>query len=82
MPRAEREGFEPSVATRTTTVFETVPINRSGTSPVGDYIIASGLTCQNVTGLRVMPAGAPRPARPRPDMHFRKKERPEVPIPA
>ena len=31
---AEREGFEPSVATRTTTVFETVPFNHSGISPV------------------------------------------------
>jgi hypothetical protein len=30
---AEREGFEPSVPTRSTTVFETVPIDRSGTSP-------------------------------------------------
>src|SRR5512138_1949714 len=30
---AERVGFEPTVATRTTTVFETVPFNRSGTSP-------------------------------------------------
>ena len=30
---AEREGFEPSVATRATTVFETVPIVHSGTSP-------------------------------------------------
>ena len=27
-------GFEPTVATRATTVFETVPFNRSGTSPV------------------------------------------------
>ena len=31
---AEREGFEPSVATRTTAVFETAPFNHSGTSPV------------------------------------------------
>ena len=31
---AERVGFEPTVAQRTTTVFETVPFNRSGTSPV------------------------------------------------
>ena len=30
---AERVGFEPTVATRATTVFETVPFNRSGTSP-------------------------------------------------
>ena len=38
---AERVGFEPTVATGTTTVFETVPFNRSGTSPMitakGDY---------------------------------------------
>jgi hypothetical protein len=33
---AEREGFEPSVPTRSTTVFETVPIDRSGTSPRPD----------------------------------------------
>ena len=30
---AGREGFEPSVDTRPTTVFETVPFNHSGTSP-------------------------------------------------
>jgi hypothetical protein len=30
---AEREGFEPSVPHRGTTVFETAPIDRSGTSP-------------------------------------------------
>ena len=30
---AERVGFEPTVAQRTTTVFETAPFNRSGTSP-------------------------------------------------
>ena len=30
---AERVGFEPTVATRTTTVFETVPFDHSGTSP-------------------------------------------------
>jgi hypothetical protein len=30
---AERVGFEPTVAARTTTVFETVPFGRSGTSP-------------------------------------------------
>ena len=36
---AERVGFEPTVATRATTVFETVPFNHSGTSPKvrGDY---------------------------------------------
>jgi hypothetical protein len=31
---AEREGFEPSVPARGTTVFETAPIDRSGTSPL------------------------------------------------
>lgn len=31
---AGREGFEPSVDTRPTTVFETVPFNHSGTSPI------------------------------------------------
>src|SRR5579872_1743529 len=36
---AEREGFEPSVPTRSTTVFETVPIDRSGTSPSGTRLI-------------------------------------------
>jgi hypothetical protein len=30
---AERVGFEPTVAQRTTTVFETAPFNHSGTSP-------------------------------------------------
>jgi hypothetical protein len=36
---AERVGFEPTVAQRATTVFETVPFSRSGTSPSGrrDY---------------------------------------------
>ena len=31
---AERERFELSVATSTTTVFETAPLNHSGTSPL------------------------------------------------
>ncbi|GEM_PF-3664109 len=31
--KAERVGFEPTEATRTSTVFETVPFNRSGISP-------------------------------------------------
>ena len=31
---AERVGFEPTVGTSPTTVFETVPFNHSGTSPV------------------------------------------------
>ena len=31
---AERVGFEPTVETSSTTVFETVPFNHSGTSPV------------------------------------------------
>ena len=30
---AERVGFEPTVAQRTTTVFETAPFVHSGTSP-------------------------------------------------
>ena len=30
---AERVGFEPTVTHKATTVFETVPFNRSGTSP-------------------------------------------------
>jgi hypothetical protein len=30
---AERVGFEPTVTTKATTVFETAPIGRSGTSP-------------------------------------------------
>jgi hypothetical protein len=29
---AERVGFEPTVTTRATTIFETAPIGRSGTS--------------------------------------------------
>ncbi len=37
---AERVGFEPTVAQRTTTVFETAPFNHSGTSPRGVDIIA------------------------------------------
>jgi hypothetical protein len=32
---AERVGFEPTVVQRATTVFETAPINHSGTSPFG-----------------------------------------------
>jgi hypothetical protein len=32
---AERVGFEPTVGTSPTTVFETVPFNHSGTSPMG-----------------------------------------------
>ncbi len=32
---AEREGFEPSVRSRRTTVFETAPFDRSGISPLG-----------------------------------------------
>ena len=32
---AERVGFEPTVTTSATTVFETAPIGRSGTSPQG-----------------------------------------------
>ncbi len=31
---AERVGFEPTVTTRATTVFETAPIGHSGTSPI------------------------------------------------
>lgn len=31
---AEREGFEPSVRKKRTTVFETAPFNHSGTSPI------------------------------------------------
>ena len=36
---AEREGFEPSVPARGTTVFETAPIDRSGTSPLRPRVI-------------------------------------------
>ncbi len=44
---AERVGFEPTVVHRATTVFETVPFNHSGTSPVrlssgGYYILNYG----------------------------------------
>ena len=35
---AERVGFEPTVDTRSTTVFETAPFNHSGTSPVRKII--------------------------------------------
>ncbi len=35
---AEKEGFEPSVAHDATPVFETGPINHSGTSPMGGII--------------------------------------------
>ncbi len=34
--KAERVGFEPTVVQRATTVFETAPINHSGTSPAGE----------------------------------------------
>jgi hypothetical protein len=33
-------GFEPTVTHRATTVFETVPFNRSGTSPNSGAIIS------------------------------------------
>ena len=36
---AERVGFEPTVTHKATTVFETVPFNRSGTSPDSGAII-------------------------------------------
>ena len=36
---AERVGFEPTVTTSATTVFETAPIGRSGTSPIAQAII-------------------------------------------
>ena len=36
---AERVGFEPTVVHRATTVFETAPFNRSGTSPNDEIII-------------------------------------------
>lgn len=32
-------GFEPTVVTKATTVFETAPIGRSGTSPLSAMII-------------------------------------------
>jgi hypothetical protein len=38
--RAERVGFEPTVTHGATTVFETVPFNRSGTSPNSGAIIS------------------------------------------
>jgi hypothetical protein len=38
---AEREGFEPSVAPKATTVFETAPIVHSGTSPTGRHPLYS-----------------------------------------
>ena len=49
---AERVGFEPTVAQRATTVFETVPFNRSGTSPGA----VSGVPVPN-TGALSMAAG-------------------------
>jgi hypothetical protein len=40
---AEREGFEPSVPARGTTVFETAPIDRSGTSPSSrEQVLSTG----------------------------------------
>jgi hypothetical protein len=44
---AEREGFEPSVPARGTTVFETAPIDRSGTSPVDGPVYRGGPTIRN-----------------------------------
>jgi hypothetical protein len=35
---AERVGFEPTMAKKAITVFETVPFNHSGTSPGGKII--------------------------------------------
>ncbi len=51
---AERVGFEPTMATRATTVFETVPINRSGTSPNSHgYYSRTVLNLSHLTALRV-----------------------------
>jgi hypothetical protein len=36
---AEREGFEPSVVHRATTVFETAPFSHCGTSPNAKIIL-------------------------------------------
>jgi hypothetical protein len=48
---AEREGFEPSVPHKGTTVFETAPIDRSGTSPGQrrGAVIGAGLPTRNRT---------------------------------
>ena len=37
--KAERVGFEPTVGTSPTTVFETAPFNRSGISPSARIIL-------------------------------------------
>ena len=37
--KAERVGFEPTVTVKATTLFESAPINRSGTSPFIDFVI-------------------------------------------
>ena len=47
---AERVGFEPTVGTSPTTVFETAPFNHSGTSPIASETHA-GLY-QKLLGMR------------------------------
>ncbi len=49
---AERVGFEPTVATRATTVFETVPIVHSGTSPACRHPLYSNLKTHTPAGYK------------------------------
>jgi hypothetical protein len=46
---AERVGFEPTVPHRGTTVFETAPIDRSGTSPSMGCLIGATTGPRNTT---------------------------------
>ena len=41
--QAEGVGFEPTVNTRPTTVFETAPINHSGTPPKDMHLCVTGI---------------------------------------
>jgi hypothetical protein len=45
---AERVGFEPTVTKLATTVFETAPIGRSGTSPCGGYYTLRMALCRGI----------------------------------
>ena len=48
---AERVGFEPTVPHRGTTVFETAPIDRSGTSPVWPRLIGAPTGSSNLLSI-------------------------------
>jgi hypothetical protein len=57
---AEGVGFEPTVHQRRTTVFETVPINHSGTPPGRNFSLAARTGVRKRSDMRMIwrrPAG-------------------------